>query len=151
VPAESSKECSGRCLLVASLPVAVVAERAFEILADPIARQKWTLGSVERRWFSDDTIVGTSSFDGRALYSRLVSHRELLMFDSYVGDSPDDLRPLVQIRIKRGQEIGIDPSHCVVTMISWRSADVSEEDWERQYYVWRTEIHLLKAVVEAAA
>lgn len=136
---------------VASTVLAVDADRAFDVLSDPVARQQWTLGSVDRRLIAADTIVGRSSFDGSALYSRLVAHRELLLFDSYLGADPDELRPLVAIRIKRGEEIGIDPGHCLVTMLTWRTADVSDDLWEREYFVWRAEIHLLKAAVEKAA
>jgi hypothetical protein len=136
---------------VASIVVDLPAARAFEVLSDPVLRGKWTLGSVDRRLVADDMIVGRSSFDGSTLYSRLLSYPDLLMHDSHVGPSPDALRPLVQIRVKRGEDIGIDPGQCLVTMIVWRSAAVSDDKWEREYFVWRTEIHLLKAAVEDAA
>lgn len=132
----------------ASTVVSVPAERAFEYMSDPIKRGRWTLGSLDRRRVGPGLVVGTSAFDGSLLYSRVEAHLDLLLLDSYIGPSPDRLRPLVEVRIKPGEALGLDPGSCVVTMSTWRTTEVSDEEWEREFHVWRTEIHMLRRAVE---
>lgn len=141
---------SDRYCHTASTVVSVPAAQAFEYMSDPINRGHWTLGSLNRRRVGDGLVVGTSAFDGSELYSRIEAHTELMLLDSYIGPAPDRLRPLVEVRIKPGEAVGLGPDSCVVTMSTWRTADVTDEEWEREFHVWRTEIHMLRRAVEQA-
>lgn len=132
----------------ASVRVPVPARVAYDFMADGMQQSNWALGSWNRRPYRDDIFAGDSLFDGKELLVRLVGNPDLLLVDYYVGDDPDDLRRLVEARIVPGKELGLDPGSSVVTLVTWRDTSVSDEQWELTYHVWRTEIHLIKGLLE---
>lgn len=132
----------------ASIEVAVPAKQAFEFMADGLKQSHWALGSVDRRALGDGIFVGRSSFDGSDLYVKLDSYPDLLLVDYSVGDSPDDLTPEVEVRVRPGSWLGRDDSVSVVTMTIWKWAGVSDEEWAMHYHLWKTEVHLIKGAIE---
>jgi hypothetical protein len=132
----------------ASIAVDVDAPTALAFMADGMEQTYWALGSVQRRPVPDsDVFVGTSSFSGEELYVRLVSNAELLLVDYYVGPSPDELTWLVEARIQPGGNVGLRSDQSVITLTAWRAGE-SQAEWEREYWVWHTELHLIKARLE---
>ena len=69
----SSLRSTAHC--VATL-VQVDARKAFDFLADGMNQTYWALGSWDRREVGERTFVGTSLFDGRELFVRLVPDEE---------------------------------------------------------------------------
>lgn len=133
----------------ASIAVDVDAETALAFMADAMEQTHWALGSVRRRPVEghDNLFLGNSSFTGEELYVRQVPHHEHLTIDSYIGPSPDDLTPLVHTRIQPGENVGLRPDQCVITLTTWRAGE-PEDDWHREYWVWRTEVHLIKGRID---
>jgi hypothetical protein len=129
----------------ASILVDVDAATAHAFMSDGLEQTHWALGSVGRERVPDsDLFVGTSSFSGEKLYIRIVSDPELLLVDYYVGLTPDQLTRLVEARVQPGENVGFATDQSVITMTTWRSGEAPDV-WERQYWVWRTEVHLIKA------
>jgi hypothetical protein len=135
----------------ASIEVAVPAGDAFAFMADGMQQSRWALGSWDRRRVADDLFVGTSLFDGTELYVRLVPHPDVLMVDYEVGADPSDLRRLVEARVTAGPLLGRPQDHSVITLTTWRTTDVSPEQWALVYHTWKTEVHLIKGLLERVA
>lgn len=133
----------------ASIQVDVDASTALAFMADGMEQTHWALGSVDRRPVpGSDVVVGTSSFTGNELYVRLVGDIERLLVDYYIGPAADELTRLVEARIQPGENVGLRPDQSVITLTTWRAGE-SQSDWEREYWVWHTEVHLIKARIEA--
>lgn len=134
--------------ICASIEVAVPAETAFAFMADGLKQDHWALGSMGREALGDGLFRGKSSFDGTDLYIRLESYPDLLLVDYSVGDSPDELLPHVEARIRPGSWLGREDSVSIVTLTIWRWAEADEEEWEFHLHLWRTEIRLIKGAIE---
>lgn len=133
----------------ASVEVPVPARAAFEFMADGQKQTHWALGSWDRRPAGDDGLfVGVSRWDHTDLYVKLVSDPDLLLVDYYVGASPQTLGFGVSARIIPGEALGTGPDRSLITLLIWRTAHVSEEEWARTAYVWPTEVQLIKSRIE---
>lgn len=132
----------------ASVQVAVPAHSAFEFMADGMKQTHWALGSWNRRDLGDGLFVGTSLWTGAELYVRLVPRPELMIVDYHTGPDPDTLRFGVTARIVPGAALGIGEERSLITLLTWRPAQMSDEDWERTSHVWPTEVQLIKARIE---
>ena len=77
---------------------------------------------------------------GRAPICRLV--------DYFLGATPDALQHLVESRVIPGEELGRAPGTCVVTNTHWRPEDMDAEEWVMTYYLWKTEVYLIKGHLE---
>jgi hypothetical protein len=135
----------------ASIAVNVAADVAYAFLADGMNQSYWALGSLERRSLSDNLYVGTSMFDGTELYVRLRPNDDLRLVDYFLGADPDRLQHLVESRVIPGEELGRAAGTCVVTNTHWRPEDASTEEWTLTYYLWKTEVYLIKGFLERAA
>lgn len=132
----------------ASIAVNVAADVAYAFLADGLNQSYWALGSLERRALGDDLYVGTSMFDGKELYVRLRPSTDLRLVDYFLGATPDALQHLVESRVIPGEELGRAPGTCVVTNTHWRPEDMDAEEWVMTYYLWKTEVYLIKGHLE---
>ena len=132
----------------ASTAVNVSADVAFTFLADGMNQSYWALGSLERRALGDDLYVGTSMFDGQELYVRLRPNAELRLVDYFLGADRDSLQHLVESRVIPGEELGRAPGTCVVTNTHWRPEDMDADEWTLTYYLWKTEVYLIKGHLE---
>jgi hypothetical protein len=133
---------------VASVELAVPAERAFAYLADGMKQGEWALGSWNRRDLGDGLFSGTSLFDGSELLIRLTGHPEHLLVEYEVGESADALRPLVWARVVPGLVLGLGEARCVATLAAWRTAGEPDELWERLGHAFATEVHMIKGRLE---
>jgi hypothetical protein len=132
----------------ASIEVAVPARTAFEFMADGMKQNHWALGSQNRKPLGDNVFVGQSSFDGSDLYVKLDSYPDLLLVDYSIGDTPDDLLPAVEARVRPGPWLGRDESVSVITMTVWKWPFAEEDEWRMHYHLWKTEMHLIKGAIE---
>jgi len=133
---------------VASVEIAVPAERAFAYLADGMKQGEWALGSWNRRPVGDGLFVGNSLFDGSELLIRLDANPELMLVEYHVGRSPDALAPLVWGRIVPGPVVGLGEDRCVLTLIVWRVEGSPPESWELLGHTFPTEVQMIKGRLE---
>jgi hypothetical protein len=130
--------------------VRVDAAKAFDFLADGMNQTYWALGSWDRRQVAERTFAGTSLFDGRELFIRLVPDEEHLLVDFETGRSPDALAHHVEARVIPGPTLGHPDGTCVVTLTVWRSAEVDDAAWELLWHVFETEIQMIRGRLELA-
>ena len=135
----------------ASIGVDVHADVAYAFLADGMNQSYWALGSMERRDLGDHLYVGTSMFDGEELYVRLRPNPELRLVDYFLGTDRDRLAHLVESRVIAGEELGRPEGTCVITNTHWRPEDATEEEWTMTYYLWKTEVYLIRGHLERVA
>lgn len=133
---------------VASVELAVSAERAFAYLADGIKQGQWALGSWNRRDLGEGLFAGTSLFDGRELLIRLEAIPELMLVQYQVGRSPEALAPLVWGRIVPGPVVGLDEGRCLLTLVVWRSEGDPDEVWELLSHTFPVEVQMIKGRLE---
>jgi hypothetical protein len=133
---------------LASVEIAVPAERAFAYLADGMKQGEWALGSWERRRIGEGLFAGTSLFDGAELLIRLDAVPALMLVEYHVGRTPDALAPLVWGRVVPGPVVGLGAGRCVLTLVVWRSAGDSPEAWELLGHSFPTEVQMIKGRLE---
>jgi hypothetical protein len=51
-------------------------------------------------------------------------------------------------RIVPGPELGYPEGTCVVTLMKWRTAGQTDEEWRRACVTFDTEIHMIKGRLE---
>jgi hypothetical protein len=125
---------------------------AFAVLADDAALGTWALGCWEAAPVADgDRLLrGTSLFDGSATYVRADADASRLTVDFEVGSEPGSLRRRISARVIPGADLGGGDDRCLVTLLAWRPADMTDERWERLAASHDTEVLLLQARIEAA-
>lgn len=126
----------------------VPADAAFAFMADGMKQTHWALGSWERRALGENLFVGTSLWDGEELYVRLKANPQLRIVDYEVGPAPERLRFAVSARVLDAEAIGAKPGSSLITLLTWRTPDTDEQEWERTSYVWPTEVQLIKSRIE---
>ena len=132
----------------ATAEVAVDAKTAFLFMADGIKQGRWALGSWDRRQVEEDLFVGTSLFDGQETWVRISADPEQLLIDYFVGRSPDSLLPRNSARIIPGPVTKRDEKSCLITLMTWRAADVTDDAWERTCVTHETELFIIKGLLE---
>ena len=135
----------------ASIGVNVHADVAYAFLADGMNQSYWALGSMERRDLGDNLYVGTSMFNGKELYVRLRPNPELRLVDYFLGADPEHLVHLVESRVVPGEELGRPAGTCVITNTHWRPEAATAEEWTMTYYLWKTEVYLIRGYLERGA
>ncbi len=128
--------------------VQATAEQAFEYLIDGLAQGEWTLGSMERRRLDDNLYVGISIFDKVELYVRIDADADRLIIFYHVGTDIAQLQPRNVIRIVPGPVIGKADNECLVTLLSWRNAGVSDDRWKLTCVSHETEMFIIKNRIE---
>ena len=132
----------------ASVIVAVPAQVAFRFMANGQKQSNWAMFSWNRRHVSGELFVGTSLFDDKELYVKLVAREELSLVDYYCGASADSLSWQVEARVIPGDAIGLGQNNSLINMTTWRTAQTDVVEWELMSHVWQTEIHLIKGLIE---
>lgn len=132
----------------ATAEVSVTALEAFAYLKDGLRQSDWALGSWDRHEVSPGLFRGRSLFDGADVYVRLNPDNELLVVDYEVGSDPDKLLRVNSARVVPGPCVGRPEGTCLVTLMKWRSAAQSDEDWTRACLAFSTEIHMIKGRLE---
>ena len=127
------------------------ARRAYAFLADGLAVGRWALGSFQARRVGPNLFRGRSLFDGAAVLYRPIGDRARLTVDYHVGTDPQALVPRVMARVLPGEATGRDPRSCVVTLVAWRDAAMTDARWERLVACHEVEIRLVQAQLAAAA
>jgi hypothetical protein len=125
---------------------------AFAVLADGAALGSWALGSWEAAPVAggDGLLCGTSLFDGTASYVRADADATRLTVDFQVGSDPASLSRRISARVVPGADLGRGDGRCLVTLLAWRPADMTDERWEQLTASHDVEVLLLQARIEAA-
>jgi hypothetical protein len=129
--------------------VAAPAERALAFMSDGLKLGTWAMGCWNTRAASldlgPDLFVGTSLFDGSEGYVRIVVDRALMNVDYHVGPAPDRLAHMNTARVIPGATLGRDPQSCVVTLLAWRPASMSDAAWQRICVTHEAEMLLIQS------
>jgi hypothetical protein len=126
---------------------AVPARRAYDFLADGFAVGCWALGSFDARRVGPNLFRGRSLFDGAEVLYRPVGDAARLIVDYHVGTSPRALVPRVMARVVPGESTGRSRRSCLVSLLAWRAASMSEARWERLVACHEVEIRLVQALL----
>ena len=121
------------------------AGRAYSFLADGLAVGRWALGSFKARRVGPNLYRGRSLFDGAEVLYRPVGDRARLIVDYHVGTDPRALVPRVMARVVPGEVTGRAPGACVVTLVAWRDAAMTDARWARLVACHEVEIRLVQA------
>jgi hypothetical protein len=131
-----------------SIVVAVPAAEAFEIMADGLKQGEWAWGSWKRTEVEPGLYLGTSVFDGKQTYVRPVRNQKDLIVHYEVGRSKETLVFRNMAKVLPGAAVGIDPNHCVITLMSWRNNTQTDEAWIQLGTVHEAEMFLIKGLLE---
>lgn len=128
--------------------VNVDAQQAFDFLSNPLNVGTWSLGCMHTEAVAETGhYIGTSLFDGQRLRLQVKASRELLLIDYLVG-VVEPLRPRIAIRIVAAETCDLQPDQCYVSIMAWRSAQMSETRWSQLCASHEAEIWLIKARLE---
>lgn len=134
-----------------SILVKVPADRAFRIMSDGIAQGAWAWGSFDREEVSPGVFAGNSVFTGDRTFVRLLPDPERLLVDYQVAASESGLRFRNMSRVLPGPTLGYDEDYCVVSLLTWRLADQTDEAWEQIGCVHEAEMFLIRGLLERGA
>ena len=132
-----------------SAECAVPARRAYDFLSDGLEVGRWALGSFDAEQVGRNLFRGRSLFDGARVLYRPVGDPARLIVDYHVGRSARALVPRVMARVMPGERTGRSRRSCVVTLVAWRDASMSDTRWERLVACHEAEIRLIQAQVGA--
>ena len=127
------------------------ADVAFAFLADPSRLGTWALGCWDAQPAGEDTVRGTSLFDASASYVRTDADSARLSIDFAVGSDPGELVHRISARVIPGSALGYGENQSLVTLLSWRPAEMPDDRWSRLVASHEAEILLLRARIEEAA
>jgi hypothetical protein len=120
---------------------------AYAFLADPASLGTWALGCWDATPVGEDGARGTSLFDGEECVVRLIPAPEVGLVDYVVGGEQAAL-PRISARVVPAVVVGGSDDQCVVTLLAYRTVDMTPERWARLGATHEVEIHLLKARLE---
>ena len=126
---------------------AVPARRAYDFLTDGVEVGRWALGSFDARRVGQNLFRGRSLFDGAEVLYRPMGDAARLIVDYHVGTSPRALVPRVMARVVPGEATGRPRRSCLVTLVAWRDASMSDARWERLVACHEVEIRLVQALL----
>jgi hypothetical protein len=131
-----------------SIAVGRPAEIAFEIMSDGLKQGQWALGSLTRREVEPGLFVGQSSFTGKDTYVRLNPDRERLIVDYEVGATRNAMQFRHMSRVIPGALLKMPAESCVVSLLTWRLATLSDADWIALSTIHEAEMFLIKGLLE---
>lgn len=133
---------------IASIEVKRSAAKVFAFMADPAKLNRWSFGTWETKIAADGLVAGTGIFDSTNIFVRIDADAERLSIDYRLGADPANLVPRINVRIVPGQNLGLDPGHCVLTFIAWRAAAMDDDRWRRLTASHEFEAVLIKSLIE---
>jgi hypothetical protein len=134
----------------ATVACAVDAEVAYAYLADPANLGSWALGCLNATPVSEDSVAGTSLFDGAESVVRVDGDPDHLTVNFVVSGGGETGAP-ISARVVPGLELGWSPERCLVTLLAWRPAGMTDARWAQLIASHEVEILLLQRRIEALA
>lgn len=132
-----------------SIRVERPAGEAFRYMADGMRQGEWTFGSWDREQVGPDLFRGRSLFDGSTTHVRIRPDAAELVIFYDVGDPAGDMVPRNMARIVEGPVVGLPADACVVTLLAWRLAGMSDERWRQLCVSHETQMFIIKNRIEA--
>ena len=126
---------------------AVPARRAYDFLSDGLEVGRWALGSFAAEKVGRNLFRGRSLFDGTDVLYRPVGDAGRLIVDYHVGTNPGALAPRLMARVIPGEASGRGKGSCLVMLIAWRDASMSEARWARLTACHEVEILIVQALL----
>jgi len=120
------------------------ARQAYEFLLDGLEVGRWALGSFDARKVGPNLFRGRSLFDGAEVHYRPVGDAGRMMIEYHVGSNPRALVPRVMARV-----VPRDSRSCLVVLVAWRDAAMSDARWDRLVACHEVEIRLIQAQLGA--
>ena len=133
-----------------SIELAVPAEKAFALMANPTMLNRWSFGTWETTLHDGGLVEGKSIFDGSTTWVRIDADPERLVVDYHLGRHRDALTPRIMARVIPGEHVETGQDSCVLTMIAWRTRSMPEPRWQRLVASHEFEVFLLKSLIEAS-
>ena len=124
------------------------AEAAFRYMSDGIKQGEWTFGSWNRRQIKDNLFVGTSMFDNKQTYIIIETDPERFMVYYYLGADPENLVARNMVRVVPANVVQGEASKCLVTLMAWRSAFMSDLRWKQLCVSHQAQMFIIKARIE---
>lgn len=130
---------------------------AIALLSTASGIATWNLGLWNTRDIAStpsggESIVGGESlFDGKTGYAAVTVQLAQGIVEYRVGTDPQSLAaPRIHARVRAGESLGYDAGVCLVALIAWRPADMSDDRWSRLCTTHETEIELIRARLEGS-
>jgi len=123
---------------------------AFAFVTDPEKLNRWSFGTWETEIAPDGLIRGVSLFDGGVIFVRIDPDPARGSVDYHIGADPAKLIPRIVLRVTPGGQVGLEDSQSVVSMMTWRGADMDDFRWRKLTATHEMEVVLLKSLIEAA-
>jgi hypothetical protein len=133
-----------------SIAVDRPAAAAFAFVTDPEKLDRWSFGTWETEIAPDGLIRGTSLFDGGVIYVRIDPDAARGGVDYHIGADPARLIPRIVLRVVEGPHLGLPEDRSVISMLTWRGADMDDHRWRKLTATHEMEIVLLKSLIEGA-
>ena len=132
-----------------SVEINLSAEKVFRYLSDPEKLGRWALGCFNTQSAGKEGLYkGISLFDGSETWVRIEADVKRLIIDYHVGDS-DHQVPRISTRVMPGPAYGSDSTHCIVSMMAWRTKDMSDSRWHRLCVSHEAEILMIRSQIES--
>lgn len=126
----------------------VGAEVALDFLADGIAVGRWALGCFNTLANGNGVFRGVSLFDGQPLLAKPIADRMRMLVEYHVGSDAATLVPRIIAKVVPGPIVGRRADQCLVSLLAWRDASMSDERWARLKATHEAEIWLVKSLLE---
>jgi len=117
-------------------------------MSDGLKQGQWALGSLTRREVEPGLFVGQSSFTGKDTYVRLNADRARFIVDYEVGGSRESMQFRHMSRVIPGALLKMPAESCVVSLLTWRLATLSDADWVALSTIHEAEMFLIKGLLE---
>lgn len=136
---------------IATTKIAVSPDAAFEFLTDPIQLGRWSLGCMNaEQSFIPNVYLGHSLFDGSPAFFEIRSDRTSWGIVYHVGNEEKRI-PRIAAQVVPPEVCGLPGDQCLVSLIAWRTATMTDERWERLCATHEAEIILIRDQCETAA
>jgi hypothetical protein len=135
----------------ASVLIAANVDHAMTYMKEPNNVGDWAFGSWRPiKKLADETYQGTSLYDGGETVYRLNVYEEFYQIDYEVGYLGGELVPWIVARLTPGTVVGRGTQACLLTMLAWRNADWSDDDWKLVGVTHEAEVFRIKYLIESA-
>ena len=124
------------------------AETVFKFMSDPNKMDLWSFGTWRINVDSDGLVHGCSIFDGSTACVRIESNAQNRLIDYWVGTDSENLAPRIFVRITPSEVIGSSTLNCILLMVSFRTAAMSDDRWHRLVTAHAFEVQLIKSLLE---
>lgn len=123
-------------------------ETVFDYLQDPIKLGKWSLGCFDTKVDTETGLcTGHSLFNGKTSAVEIASDEGKNRIEFRLGPAGKKT-PRIVIQVNSGGTFGYPGNSSLVTMTAWRTAGMTDYEWERLKRCHDVEILMLREQIE---